>query len=320
MPVMLFKMSIAILLGVFLVQTFDLKLTALIGDITEWHYFILAACIPITLSSFFSANRWQVFLRINSIDETFATLWKISLMSQFQGLIFPSTQGGDAFRIFHIERRHPNKQGLAGSTVIIERMMGLLVLCACTLSALPFLPSSKEYTSLIITVGTISSLAVGVQFLLISKKIYRLYNHYTVKNATLSRLLRYIQNLHASMVNFPYRRAVRSSLLYIFCYQISLISVVYLVFRSYGYDIPFVQHFALYPVIAILTMIPITIGGLGVREGFFVYFYSLLGVPANIAVGASLANYAIMALIPSAFGGIIYILDTVRESRLRNKK
>ncbi len=221
--------------------------------------------------------------------------------------------------MYYIERRHPNKRGTAGSTVIIERMIGLLVLCAFTLSALPFLPVADNLAPLIITVGTISAMAIGAQVLLTSKKIHALYSRRTVKNPFLSRLFKYIEQLHASTINFPYRQALTSSLLYICCYQISLISVVYLVFRAYGYDIPFIQHFALYPIIAILTMVPLTVGGFGVREGFFVYFYSLLGVPANIAVGVSLANYTIMALIPAACGGVIYLWDTIQENCLKSK-
>ena len=319
MPVMLLKLLIAFVIGALLIHTFDLKLTAIISDIAAWHYLALAAGIPFTLSAFFSVNRWQVFLRLNSIDEALTSLWKINLVSQFQGLIFPSSQGGDAFRMYYIERRHPNKRGTAGSTVIIERMIGLLVLCGFTLSALPFLPVADHLAPLIITVGTISSIAVGAQLLLISKNIYNLYSHCVIKNACLFRLLGYIKQLHASTIIFPYQQALTSSLFFICCYQISLISVVYLVFRAYGYDIPFIQHFALYPIIAILTMVPITVGGFGVREGFFVYFYSLLDVPANIAVSASLANYIIMVVIPAACGGVIYLWDILRESRLKSR-
>lgn len=317
MPATLLKLIFAILICVFLAKTLDIQLASLIDDVKAWHYLALAAGIPLTLSSLFSISRWQVFLRLNSIDEALPSLWKMSLVSQFQGLVFPSSQGGDAFRMFHIEQRHPDKRGMAGSTVIIERMMGLLVLCALTLCALPFLPSSDDYTTLIITVLVISCIAIGTQFLFSSRKIYALYSHLAFQNSLLSRLLGYIEKLHASTVSFPYQRALKSSLPYIFCYQISLISVVYLVFRAYGYDIPFVQHFALYPIIAILTMVPLTIGGLGVREGFFVYFYGLLDVPANVAVGASLANYTLMVLIPAACGGIIYLWDTIRDNRLK---
>lgn len=318
MPVMLLKILVAALISAVLIRTFDLNLVALVGDITAWHYLALAAGIPLTLSAFFSASRWQVFLRMSSIDEELTSLWKLNLVSQFQGLIFPSSQGGDAFRMYYIERRHPNKRGAAGGTVIIERMIGLLVLCGFTLLALPFLPVTDHLAPLIIVVGTVSSIAVGGQLILTSKKIYAIYSHRIVKSTRFFRLLRYINQLHANTINFPYREALTSSLLYICFYQISLIFVVYLVFRAYGYDIPFIQHFALYPIIAILTMIPISVGGFGVREGFFVYFYSFLGVPADTAVSVSLANYTIMVMIPAACGGVIYLWDTLREHRLEN--
>ncbi len=124
----------------------------------------------------------------------------------------------------------------------------------------------------------------------------------------------YVEKLHAGAVHFPYKRALLPSILLISCYQCSLISVVYLVFRAYGYEIPFMQHVALYPVIAILTLIPITVGGLGVREGFFVYFYSMIGVPAHIAVGVSLVIYALMALLPAACGAVVYLWGSFREN------
>lgn len=318
MPLTFLKLLIAFFICAFLIHTFDLKLTSLISDITGWHYLALTAVIPITFSSFFSVNRWQVFLRFNSIDETLASLWKINLVSQFQGLILPSSQGADAFRMFHIERRHPKKQGAAGSTVIIERMIGLLVLCTFTLFAFPFLPASNNYAPLLMTVSAVSCIAVATQIILTSKKIHTLYNSRIIKNPLLSLVLAYIQKLHARTIDFPYRRAITSSLLFICCYQISLILVVDLVFRAYGYDIPFIQHFALYPIIAILTMIPITVGGLGVREGFFVYFYGLLDVPADIAVGVSLTNYILMVLIPAACGGVIHLWDIIQEDNLKN--
>ena len=124
----------------------------------------------------------------------------------------------------------------------------------------------------------------------------------------------YAEKLHAGAINFPYKRALLPSVILIGCYQGSLISVVYFVFRAYGYDIPFMQHFALYPVIAILTLVPITIGGLGVREGFFVYFYSMIGVPPQVAIGVSLVNYSLMALLPAVFGAVVYLWSSFREN------
>lgn len=314
MPATIARLFVAIVIGMFLVFKFDIKLTTLLTEISNWHFIAIAALIPVTLSAFFSVNRWQVFLQLNGIHERLTTLWKINLISQFQGLVLPSSQGADAFRIFYIEQRNPQKRGTAGSTVVVERMMGLLVLCAFTLTALPFLPASKDYLSLITLVVMISAGALTAQLILVSKKIHHYYSGFQSRNRFVRKILGYVEKLHAGTIHFPYKKALLPSILLISCYQASLISVVYFVFRAYGYDIPFMQHVALYPVISILTLVPITIGGFGVREGFFVYFYAMIGVPAHVAVGVSLMNYALMALIPAACGGVVYLWSSFREN------
>ncbi|MBZ9784462.1 flippase-like domain-containing protein [Pseudomonas sp. REP124] len=314
MPAILVKLFVAIAIGLFLVLKFDIKLTDLIADFSDWRFIAVAALLPVTVTAFLSANRWQVFLRQSGIDERLTTLWRISLISQFQGLVLPSSQGADAFRIFYIEKRNPHKRGIAGSTVIVERMMGLLVLCSFTLIALPFLPPSDDYLSLVAIVVIISAGAVVAQFILLSQTVHQLYNGVQYQSRIVRKVLGYVDKLHAGTINFPYKRALLPSIFLISGYQVSLISVVYLVFRAYGYDIPFMQHLALYPVISILTLIPITIAGFGIREGFFVYFYAMIGVPAHIAVGVSLVNYALMALVPAVLGAVVYMSSGFREN------
>jgi uncharacterized membrane protein YbhN (UPF0104 family) len=58
-------------------------------------------------------------------------------------------------------------------------------------------------------------------------------------------------------------------------------------------------------------MVPVTIGGFGLREGVFVYFYSFIGVPAEVAVCSSILNYVILNLSPAALGGLLCLWDSV---------
>lgn len=65
------------------------------------------------------------------------------------------------------------------------------------------------------------------------------------------------------------------------------------------------------PLIYILSMIPLSISGLGIREGFFVYFYGLIGVEPSIVIAVSLINYLILSVVPALIGGIIYIFSDI---------
>lgn len=58
-----------------------------------------------------------------------------------------------------------------------------------------------------------------------------------------------------------------------------------------------------------LTVVPLTVSGFGVREGAFVFFYSLVGVPAEVAVGVSLLTYLLVIGVPSLLGGLLLLFN-----------
>jgi glycosyltransferase 2 family protein len=74
-----------------------------------------------------------------------------------------------------------------------------------------------------------------------------------------------------------------------------------------------VQNLLLYPLIGLLTVVPVTVSGFGVREGAFVFFYSLVGVPSEVAVGVSLLNYLLVIGVPALLGGLLLLFDRGRQ-------
>lgn len=310
------KLLITISLFVLLFHQFEIKLLSLVTEINNWNYLLIAVCIRLTVVSFISVNRWRFFLRVAGIRENFFVLWYINWISLFQGLLLPSTQGFDVVRIYYIEQRHPNKQGIAGSTVFIERIIGIILLCLLSLVALPFIIHSWDFLPLYLTIIAVSSMVFMALILVLNKKIYKSYSGYKFKNKIMALVFSYIDKFHGAIVYFPYRKALPISLVWIAGFQLATVFVIYLIFCAYGYAIPFIQHVAIFPVIAILSMAPITIGGFGVREGFFVFFYSLIGVPPTVALGVSILQYIILILVPAALGGLLYLWESLRGSAI----
>ncbi len=69
-------------------------------------------------------------------------------------------------------------------------------------------------------------------------------------------------------------------------------------------------------------LIPISVSGLGVREGFAVYFLGRLGIGAPVAVGVSLLVFSLNVLLP-AFIGLIFIFrrrKVLREAGVNIKE
>jgi uncharacterized membrane protein YbhN (UPF0104 family) len=83
-----------------------------------------------------------------------------------------------------------------------------------------------------------------------------------------------------------------------------------------GEKIPLLVLFVFLPIIITITMIPISISGLGVREGSFVILLGLLGVKPEIATSLSLAWF-FSVFIGSIPGLAIYFARTKKEDNVK---
>lgn len=297
------------------VLTFDVKPELLLSRIKDIKFLIVVFFIPLFILPIISGNRWKLFLRQLDIEEKVFSLIKINWISIFQGLILPSSQGQDVLRIYYIEKRHPQKRGSAGSTIIIERMIGFVLLALLSLLFSFFnkeIPNQKE---LILIIGLITFFLFLVIAFLLNKRLHGYLSKKSFSNKYLQKAYDYFDKIYKAIAYFPYRKVLFSSIILILLFQLSTIISVYLIFKAYGFDIPLYKHISLYPIISILSMIPITISGLGIREGFFVYFYAQLGVPSDMAVIVSLVNYIIIVLTPAFIGCLFYINEIFNRKK-----
>lgn len=91
-------------------------------------------------------------------------------------------------------------------------------------------------------------------------------------------------------------------------FQLAFILNCYYVGRAFGItQLSLIGFIFVVQISGILSMIPISVGGIGVREGAFVILASALGAPKNIATIVSLVLLVII-LIPGIAGGIIYAI------------
>jgi uncharacterized membrane protein YbhN (UPF0104 family) len=84
-------------------------------------------------------------------------------------------------------------------------------------------------------------------------------------------------------------------------YQLSTVVAVYLATRALGLHLPLAALLTFTPAVAIAQVLPLSLNGLGVREGAFVVFLGPLGVSAGQAIAVGLLVYA-MTLTVSLLG------------------
>jgi hypothetical protein len=72
-----------------------------------------------------------------------------------------------------------------------------------------------------------------------------------------------------------------------------------------------IYFFIFVPIIILVALLPLSVGGIGVREGAYVYFFSQVGVSASEAFILSLLLYVVMMIGIILPGGIIYVVEGI---------
>jgi len=85
---------------------------------------------------------------------------------------------------------------------------------------------------------------------------------------------------------------------------------VYIIALGFSVDIPYLTFLILHAIsVVAIGILPISIGGLGVREGIFVFLLLPFGVEAEVAFVISLSGYIVKVLIPAIFGAFFALKE-----------
>jgi uncharacterized membrane protein YbhN (UPF0104 family) len=89
-------------------------------------------------------------------------------------------------------------------------------------------------------------------------------------------------------------------------FQISLLPILA---HSLGISVPFWYLVLCFPLVTLLSALPVSFGGLGVREGGFVFFLSFIGIPQDKALAFSLVWTALI-FGAGMLGGLVLFLSS----------
>lgn len=257
--------------------------------------YLLAALVLQFGSTAVSAYRWQLIMQNLHFGQSFAFYWR----SYFKGMFFnqglPTSIGGDAVRMLDIASRGFRKRdALYG--VMVDRIIGLGALMSLTLLAYLLNPNllPKQVHRPILLI--ISTGALGF-FSIFFIKYFTWLNRYP-KLAIISIIA---ERLHQALSS---QRAllVAASLLIPFLALLGFFTTGW----ALGLRFSLMTYFAIVPPALILTVVPISVAGWGVREGALVGLFSLIGADKTAVLMMSLL-YGLTLIIVSLPGLVTYL-------------
>lgn len=269
--------------------------------------FLLAAAAAVFSVSYFTgALQWWLLLRSEGVE----IAWNKALSFYFIGLFFnnflPSSLGGDVFRMVDI-RKFSSSGRAAVSTVFIDRFAGLFIMSCFAVAASSLLIFSGNLPAEIRIFFILFPFGWAVLLLLLfSKRFARpvtavlrviLPDGITSKGRDIYNTI----YLFGRNVNLMGRIAAISSVV-----QLLRIATIYLLSLSLGVTASPVYFLLFVPVIAIAASVPVSLGGLGVRERLGMILFAYAGVPGDAACTFLFLAY-LVAVVTSLPGGLIFI-------------
>jgi glycosyltransferase 2 family protein len=250
---------------------------------------LLTAAIGLALSAW----RWQRVIDAFGVHVPLRTLTTHYFAGQFVGNVLPSTIGGDVLRVTRSAKNIGSTE-TAFAAVALERLTGFLalpLLCACGFLIEPTLiESSHAWVALL--VSGIALAALGT--------ILFLAGHPKAAGRFEGResWVRFLGAVHVGILALRQdRRQIVGVLGTAIVYQVSVIATVGFLDLTLGSGVSFGALVAFIPVVAMAQVVPISLSGLGIREGMLVLLLHPLGISSGHAVGLGLAWYATMLLV-----------------------
>ncbi|MBF0373739.1 MAG: flippase-like domain-containing protein [Alphaproteobacteria bacterium] len=265
----------------------------------------LAVSVGLMLAQIALATwRWHSVMRAIDAVLDFRQTLRILYMGTFFNLALPSSIGGDALRVWKA-RRAGLTLPAALNSVMLERvatLFGLVLLVAVTqpllLSRLDDVPGAWVFPIL-----TLMGLA-GIGVLMVLDQLPEGFRRWRVMRG-LAQLAGDTRRLFLTP-----RHAVITLGLAVLGHA-NLALVVYALAVGLGIEVSVVDCLVLVPPVILLTMLPISVAGWGVREGAMVAAFGFVGVPAASALALSIL-YGLVVIVTGLPGGVIWLLDADR--------
>ncbi len=274
---------------------------------------ILPAAGVFLLQVLLCSLRWRSVLRAVGASLGFVPGFRLMYIGAFFYQTLPASVGGDVVRTFLAYRLGVSLRS-AVNGILLERVMtfGALVLLVAAVQPL-FLPRIGEEAEGWMAPVAVVALAVLAAAVLALVLLDRLPHS--------ARRWSFVRGMADLAVDtralFLAPRNLLRALGWAMAAQACLVLGVYLLAQGLGLGIGLVDCFALFLPVLLLSALPVTVAGWGLREGGMVYALGLIDVPGEAALALSVL-YGLFTLGISLPGGLVWLATGLSRAKVKS--
>jgi glycosyltransferase 2 family protein len=260
------------------------------------------------LQIFVGALRWREISAECGAPLATKQAMRFNLIAAFFNQTLPSSIGGDAVRLWLVARGGAGWRA-ATYSIFVDRAIGLIALATIIVASLPWsysLIRDPAGRSALLFVD-FAALASGLGFLVLGRLPWPWLKRWWGTH-----------HLHAcaviaNRVIFNRERGPLIAVLSVFVHVLAVV-IAWCVVQSIAAPVMFGQVFQLVPPIMLITMLPISIAGWGVREATMGLAFGYAGLMTNEGVNVSLL-FGAVSFIVGAFGGLVWIFSAEKAAQ-----
>ena len=244
------------------------------------------------LAQIASARRWQLFARPLHFEHSLSQYCAYYFIGMYFNLLLPTSVGGDVMRVWYLSG-DTSRRRAAFASVFLERVNGLLVLIVMACGAVLLSPVEMPWwmTASVWSIAGCSLLGLAaVPVLRHWQKIPLGHRQRMQMFLDLMRPSRMF--FEATLMSVVTQGA---GILLIWCLAVGL-----------GLKVPLAYCCIMVSLVSLLIMLPVSVNGMGVREGGTVLFLTPLGVDEATALSLAFLWFTAGAAV-SLMGGVIYL-------------
>lgn len=267
----------------------------------------VVAMVAIMISAIFiSAYKWRLLLEIHDIQYSLGRLSRYYFVAIFFNNFLPTSIGGDSYRIY---KTFDNGRSKASAVIAVamERLTGFGGLVVLGVAAGLLLTADVG--------GNVTTLALAgtAACVVVPWAAWRFRS--LVPKQLVAAVPEKFRSLYRTVIEHfdDYARQPVRSLAVIavtLCFHI-VVAFGYYVILRYGthYSITLPQLLTALTASTLVAVLPVSINGIGVFEGTFIYLLAQYGVPADVSIVAMILNRGLLIAL-SIVGAGVYLLDS----------
>ena len=297
------------------------------------HNYIILAFMLYIVGQTLCAYKWELLARTLGFRRRFKRFLAYYFIGMFFNLFFLGSIGGDVAKAYLLAGKEDSRMR-AGYSILADRFSGgmalvtiaiIALISSPTIHILPFLfkiiqwmgletgafSASKQALSLWLRIGLVGACIVGWGLVLAFPLFLPFFPWLTKWAAKIK--------LGDFAVYWSHPGRMSLVLAISFGFQVINVVVYALLGTALNLGIPWGDYFVIVPLVDLISILPISISGIGVREGAYVGLLYLLGVRASEGLAFGILGFLVV-MAASLLGGIIYVFGDYPIQLRRGKR